>query len=451
MPQRRLSAILAADVVGYSRLMHADEAGTLARLKAYRNDVFNPVVAQHGGRVVKLMGDGMLVEFQSVIDAVNAAITIQETGRDTPGDELQLRIGVNLGDVIVDGKDIYGEGVNIASRLEALAEPGEVLVSAVVHESVRKRVGARFLDMGPQHLKNIEQPVNAFRWNGIADAGSALEHGPSAAITGGDNTVLSGGTDAMRRGSSGFGSLGPALALAAIVAVGVAVALVVPDGEDEPGDAPPQAVAEIAPTQAVAETAPTQSVAETAPAQPAVETPESAAPADVPSPDKPDVDAPVTPPADVAAAEIEGADTSTEASETSAEPSATVTPDVSTKPEPEPEPKPEPEAALTALTDAGLRRFLNGKTLSGGADFGGDRFAIKFAESGRFEGKVSFDDSFGSAGIDGGQWQAIGDQLCVAFDTLAQGRRLCARVAQDGDAFSFRAPDGSARPWSLAD
>jgi adenylate cyclase len=135
---RRLAAILAADVVGYSRLMGVDEAGTLARLKALRKDVFDPRIAEHGGRIVKLMGDGTLVEFPSVVDAVRCAAEIQRamTARsaEMPEDQrIVLRIGVNLGDVIVDGEDIYGDGVNVAARLEGLAEPGGLCVSGVVH------------------------------------------------------------------------------------------------------------------------------------------------------------------------------------------------------------------------------------------------------------------------------------------------------------------------------
>src|SRR5262245_8369785 len=125
---RKLAAILAADVVGYSRMMARDEAGTLAALKNHRQFVFNPQVARYGGRVVKLIGDGTLVEFGSVVDAVNCALSLQ---RDAAGDEspvsiIRLRIGVNLGDVIIDGDDIYGDGVNVAARLEQLAAPGGI-------------------------------------------------------------------------------------------------------------------------------------------------------------------------------------------------------------------------------------------------------------------------------------------------------------------------------------
>src|SRR5882724_8313147 len=132
---RKLAAILAADVVGYSRLMAADEAGTLAALKRHRETVFDPAVARHKGRVVKLIGDGTLVEFASVVDAVNCALAVQRAIKA----ELQpagiiLRIGVNLGDVIADGDDIYGDGVNIAARMEPLAPPGGVCVASIVNE-----------------------------------------------------------------------------------------------------------------------------------------------------------------------------------------------------------------------------------------------------------------------------------------------------------------------------
>ena len=139
---RRLAAILAADVVGYSRMMGADEAGTLAALKRHREAVFDPAVAAHNGRIVKLIGDGTLVEFASVVDAVNCALAIQRAiAAEAPaGPKITLRIGVNLGDVIIDGDDIYGDGVNVAARLEPLAEPGGVCVASIVNESVGSRI-----------------------------------------------------------------------------------------------------------------------------------------------------------------------------------------------------------------------------------------------------------------------------------------------------------------------
>jgi len=150
-PNRRLAAILAADVVGYSRMMGADEAGTLAGLKHHRQTVFDPAVAQHKGRVVKLIGDGALVEFASVVDAVKCALDIQRTVKaktEPNGKGIVLRIGINLGDVIVDGDDIYGDGVNVAARLEPLAEPGGICVSAIVYESVGNRIDVVLRDCG---------------------------------------------------------------------------------------------------------------------------------------------------------------------------------------------------------------------------------------------------------------------------------------------------------------
>src|SRR6185437_14998465 len=140
---RKLAAILAADVVGYSRLMGADEVGTLAALKRHRENVFDPAIVAHNGRVVKLIGDGTLAEFGSVLDAVNCALAVQRTEAAISNEEapsIVLRIGINLGDVIVDSDDIYGDGVNIAARLEGLAEPGGICVSSVVHESITKRI-----------------------------------------------------------------------------------------------------------------------------------------------------------------------------------------------------------------------------------------------------------------------------------------------------------------------
>ncbi len=168
--ERRLAAILAADVVGYSRLMGADEAGTLARLKALRRDCIDPMIAQHRGRIVKLMGDGALVEFASIVDAVRCAVDIQQaiSNRDAPASEdqlIQMRIGINLGDVIVEGDDIYGDGVSIAARLETLAAPGGIAVSGKVYDEVRDRVDLAFEDLGEQKAKNIERPVPVWCWS----------------------------------------------------------------------------------------------------------------------------------------------------------------------------------------------------------------------------------------------------------------------------------------------
>src|SRR3984893_9900993 len=164
---RRLAAILAADVVGYSRLMGRDESGTLARLKAHRSERREPALARHGGRLVKLTGDGALVEFASAVDALNAAIEFQqgmaEANSDTPVDTaLVFRMGLHLGDLIVDGDDLYGDGVNVAARLEAEAPAGGILISPTVQEAVTGRVKATFDDLGGLTLKNIERPVQAF-------------------------------------------------------------------------------------------------------------------------------------------------------------------------------------------------------------------------------------------------------------------------------------------------
>ncbi len=166
--ERRLAAILAADVVGYSRLMGADESGTLAALKAHRAELIDPTIAEHKGRIVKLMGDGALVEFASVVDAVICAVAIQhgmaERNAGAAEDRRMLfRIGVNLGDVMVEGDDIYGNGVNVASRLETLADPGGVCISGTVYDLVAGKVSQPIEDMGEQALKNIEDPVRAYR------------------------------------------------------------------------------------------------------------------------------------------------------------------------------------------------------------------------------------------------------------------------------------------------
>lgn len=162
--QRRLAAILAADVAGYSRLMGADEEGTLNRLKAHRRALVDPKIAQHHGRIVKTTGDGLLVEFSSVVDAVRCAVEIQramlDRNAETPDDKrITFRIGVNLGDVIADGGDIYGDGVNIAARLEALAEPGGVCISHTVRDQILDRLPYAFNDLGEQTLRNIARPV----------------------------------------------------------------------------------------------------------------------------------------------------------------------------------------------------------------------------------------------------------------------------------------------------
>jgi len=166
-PVRRLTAIVAADVAGYSRLMGADEEGTLVRLKALRRDLTDPKIAEHNGRIVKTTGDGLLVEFASIVDAVRCAVEVQQAVLDrnaeTPEDKrIVFRIGVNLGDVIIDSDDIYGDGVNIAARLEALAEPGGICISRMVRDQIRDRLAYAFQDLGEQSVKNIARPVRVY-------------------------------------------------------------------------------------------------------------------------------------------------------------------------------------------------------------------------------------------------------------------------------------------------
>jgi adenylate cyclase len=163
-----LAAILAGDVVGYSRLMGIDEIGTLRAIKAIRRELADPAIATHHGRVVKTTGDGILIEFASVVDAVACAVVIQEgmvaRNAGIPEDKrIIFRIGINIGDIIIDGADIHGDGVNVAARLEALAQPGGICVSGAAHDQVRGKVDLAFEDMGEQALKNIARPVRAYR------------------------------------------------------------------------------------------------------------------------------------------------------------------------------------------------------------------------------------------------------------------------------------------------
>ena len=163
---RRLAAILFADIVGYSRLMSEDEVGTLAALNRYREAVFDPIVTRNNGRIVKLMGDGTLVEFSSVVDAVDCAVAVQKASADPENQPaLTLRIGVNLGDIIIHGDDIYGDGVNIAARLEPQARPGGVCISSVVNESIRNRRTETFTDGGEIDVKNISRPIRVWHWH----------------------------------------------------------------------------------------------------------------------------------------------------------------------------------------------------------------------------------------------------------------------------------------------
>ena len=167
-PERRLAAILAADVVGYSGLVEQDEAGTLARLRERRDAIILPLVDHHRGRLFKQMGDGFLVEFASAVDAVRCAMALQErmvvaNAASAQEQAIVLRIGINLGDVVVDDTDIHGDGVNIAARLETIADPGGICVSAGVFEQFDRQLPLAGEDMGPQALKNIARPVRAYR------------------------------------------------------------------------------------------------------------------------------------------------------------------------------------------------------------------------------------------------------------------------------------------------
>jgi len=194
--ERRLAAIPAADIVGYSRLMRADEEGTLTRLKALRKELFAPRVREHRGRIVKLMGDGALVEFASAADAVRCAVAVQkglaerEAGL-AGGAALTLRIGINLGDIIVEDGDIYGDGVNLAARLEGLAEPGGICLSANVHEQVRHKLNLAYQDLGEKTVKNIAEPIRVYRVVPEAAPGGSqappLPEKPSIAVLPFDN------------------------------------------------------------------------------------------------------------------------------------------------------------------------------------------------------------------------------------------------------------------------
>ena len=182
--ERRLAAIFAADVVGYSRLIRSDEEGTLAALKTLRHDLIDPLIANHGGRIVKLMGDGVLVEFASVVDAVRAAVEIQSAMAEHNADiaketRIEIRVGVNMGDIVIDGDDIHGDGVNVAARLEGLAKPGGICVSGNVYEEVRDRTDLTFEDMGEKEVKNINRPLRVWRW-AVDGAVEAIDTGTAS-------------------------------------------------------------------------------------------------------------------------------------------------------------------------------------------------------------------------------------------------------------------------------
>ena len=184
--ERRLAAILAADVAGYSRLMGVDEEGTLAALKRHRREVIDPKIKEHRGRIVKTTGDGILIEFASVVDAVRCAVEFQREiaarNAEIPAERrIEFRVGLNLGDIIIDDKDIYGDGVNIAARLEALAEPGGICVSRVVRDQVRDKLDFSFADMGEQQVKNIARAVRAHRIVLGAEAAGPIGAGAAVA------------------------------------------------------------------------------------------------------------------------------------------------------------------------------------------------------------------------------------------------------------------------------
>jgi len=186
--ERRLAAILAADVAGYSRLMGADEEGTLARLKAVRKAIVDPAIASHRGHIVKTTGDGMLIEFASAVDAVRSAVEIQRSMAEQnaavpPDQRIEFRIGTHVGDVIFDDNDIFGDGVNIAARLEGIAEPGGVCMSDDAYRQVRGKVDIAFEDMGPQNLKNITEPMRAWRLKMSASASAATSTKPPVKFT----------------------------------------------------------------------------------------------------------------------------------------------------------------------------------------------------------------------------------------------------------------------------
>jgi adenylate cyclase len=184
---RRLAAILAADVAGYSRLIGADEGGTLQALKAIRAELIDPTIAAHNGRLVKTTGDGVLIEFSSVVDALQCATQVQtgmvERNATTPANKrIEFRIGINVGDIVVEDGDIFGDGVNVAARLEGLAEPGGICVSARVQEDAAGKLDLAFEDMGEQQLKNIARPLRVYRIRADRVGEAAVGAKPSLAL-----------------------------------------------------------------------------------------------------------------------------------------------------------------------------------------------------------------------------------------------------------------------------
>jgi adenylate cyclase len=185
--ERRLAAIFCADVAAYSRLMGSDEEGTLAALKSHRRELIDPLITQHQGRIVKTTGDGMLIEFASVVDAVRCAVVVQQGMEDRnanipEGRQIRFRIGINLGDIIIDEGDIFGDGVNVAARLEALAEPGEICVSASVREQVGEKLPIGFADRGDHGVKNITRPVHVYRIDKRGEVRTTTENDPAMGL-----------------------------------------------------------------------------------------------------------------------------------------------------------------------------------------------------------------------------------------------------------------------------
>src|SRR5215469_7908985 len=182
--KRRLAAILAADIAGYSRLMGGDEEGTLARLKAYRRELIDPKNKEHHGRIVKTTGDGILIEFPSVVDAVRCAVEVQQGMMDRnagvpAAKRIEFRTGINVGDIIIDGDDIHGDGVNIAARLESIAQPGGICISETSYQQVRDKLAIGFEDMGEQQLKNIARPVRVYL---VPHGGTLAKERPALAL-----------------------------------------------------------------------------------------------------------------------------------------------------------------------------------------------------------------------------------------------------------------------------
>ena len=227
---RRLAAIVSADVVGYSLLMGRDDSATLAGLKAHRRELIDPEIAEYGGRIVKTTGDGLLLEFPSVVDAVRCAVDVQrgmaERNADVPSDQrIDFRIGINVGDIIIDGDDIFGDGVNVAARLQTLAEPGGICVSRVVRDQVLDKLSFAFEELGPQEVKNIVRPVEVYR----VDLGSAAPQ--------------SSNRSRRRRLIQTLGSRWFAAGVITLGLVGIAVGVVSQFSSIPPAPAPPLSIA----------------------------------------------------------------------------------------------------------------------------------------------------------------------------------------------------------------